>query len=427
MAENGTTLVDVPDVVNNALLDVASKQGFKAPRFHVTSGSRNRDGYMSTLYRCVIRDEDAAGPADLSVMVKISREGMEEMMAHLFGVEALTYETLIPTLKELGQLRAPLPWPKCYFTAVQGGHPYCLALEDFKPEGFVMLNMTRWPDADHLRLALDQIARFHGAGMALERLRPDLFKTLRDKLPDLTRTPEVFKMMKQFVGPVPTLPGLVKDRWPEGSEVHTVLTKLCDVFKTSFNKIIWPLVPKDGRGCTFIHGDCHVNNMAFKYDQNGKVEACKLYDFQATAYRIAAQDLMWLMFCNTEKATRDKHWDSLLRGYVAKVHETLRAAGFKDVDEIYSWDILQEQMRRLAMPTLCMMPIFSGLMNADDSVVNEVRENFANPTEKADGDGPAVLRLTPTLIKEYEGLVEDVVRWGWLPSLEDIDRIAAED
>ncbi|KAK3929865.1 Glutamate--tRNA ligase [Frankliniella fusca] len=49
MAENGTTLVDVPDVVNNALLDVASKQGFKAPR--------NRDGYMSTLYRCVIRDE----------------------------------------------------------------------------------------------------------------------------------------------------------------------------------------------------------------------------------------------------------------------------------------------------------------------------------------------------------------------------------
>ncbi|KAK3929864.1 Tol-Pal system protein TolB [Frankliniella fusca] len=399
--------------------------------------------------------QDAAGPADLSIMVKISREGMDDIMARMFGVEGLTYETLIPTLKELGQLRAPLPWPKCYFTAVQGGHPYCLALEDFKPEGFVMLDMKGWPDADHLRLALDQIARHHGAGMALERLRPDLFKTLRDKLPDLTRKPELFNMMRQFILPVPSIPGvllnffhfrrdlikfcqpcsdvdrarlagLVKDRYPEGSEVHTVLQKLCDVFMTSFNKIVWPLVSKDGRGFTFIHGDCHKNNIAFKYDKNGKVEACKLYDFQATSYKMAAQDLLVLMFCSTEKATRDKHWDSLLRGYVAKVHETLRAAGLKDVDEIYSWDILQEQMRRLAVPALCMMPIFYGLMNADDSVIDEVRDNLVNSTEKVDGDG-LVLRPTPKLIKEYEGLIEDVVRWGWLPSLEDIDRIAAED
>ncbi|KAK3912954.1 Alpha-hemolysin translocation ATP-binding protein HlyB [Frankliniella fusca] len=425
MAESGTTLVDVPNVVNNALLDIASKQGFKTPRFHVTSGSSNRDGYMSTLYRCVIRDEDTAGPADLSVMVKISREGMDDIMAHVFGVEALTYETLIPTLEELGQLRAPLPWPHCYFTAVQGGHPYCLALEDFKPEGFVML--TRWPDADHLRLALDQIARLHGAGMALERLRPDLFKTLRHKLPELMRNPELVHMARQFIRPVPSIPGLVQDRYPEGSEVHTVLKKLCDVFMTNFNKIIWPLVPKHGRGCTFIHGDCHVKNMAFKYDKNGKVEACKLYDFQSTSYRMAAQDLMLLMLCNTEKATRDKHWDSLLRGYVAKVHETLRAAGLTDLDKIYSWDILQEQMRRLAVPSLCMMPILYGLMNADDSVIDEVRDNLANSTENSDGDGAGALQPTPSLIKEYEGLIEDLARWGWLPSLEDIDRIAGED
>ncbi|XP_052126089.1 uncharacterized protein LOC127749953 [Frankliniella occidentalis] len=185
MAAADGSMVDVPDVVDNALRHIASKQGFKKPQFNVTSGSRNRDGFMSTLYRCVIRDEDSARPAELKIMVKISREGMETMMSNLFGVEGLVYETLIPAQEKLAGLREPLPWPKCYFSAVKGSHPYCLALEDFGPEGFVNADRSKGLDAAHMRLALEQLGKFHGASMALVRLRPELFKTIEDQVPNL--------------------------------------------------------------------------------------------------------------------------------------------------------------------------------------------------------------------------------------------------
>ncbi|XP_052120711.1 uncharacterized protein LOC113204128 isoform X2 [Frankliniella occidentalis] len=355
-------------------------------------------------------------------MVKISREGMETMMECLFGIEGLVYETLLPAQKELAGLREPLPWPKCYFSDVKGRQPYCLVLEDFGPEGFVNADRSKGLDAAHMRLALEQLGKFHGASMALVRLRPELFKTIKDQLPVLFRLPEFCNIMKPFIVPVPSLPGLVESRYPKGSHVHTVLRKLCDSFKDTFPQLMWPLPPEDGRGCTFVHGDCMINNMAFKYDKDGAVQACKLYDFQVGSYMEVAQDFMWLLFCNTEKEMRDEHWESLLRGYIDVVHDTLRASGCDDPEDIYSLDLLKEQLKRLAVPALCIQPLMWSFMTADDDQVDEVRNDMAAPEQSVS----VPLRTTPKLIEHYIGLIENVIDWGWFPTVEDIDRYTAE-
>lgn len=72
--------------------------------------------------------------------------------------------------------------------------------------------------------------------------------------------------------------------------------------------------------------------------QTGAVTGCCLIDFQTARYSTLAQDLTTLIMAGTDKATRDKHWDDLLRHYHAVLQATLRDAGVKDPDALYSWD-----------------------------------------------------------------------------------------
>ncbi|XP_052126086.1 uncharacterized protein LOC127749952 [Frankliniella occidentalis] len=120
---------------------------------------------------------------------------------------------------------------------------------------------------------------------------------------------------------------------------------------------------------------------------------------------------------------RDEHWESLLRGYIDVVHATLRASGCDDPEDIYSLDLLKEQLKRMSVPALCIQPLMRSFLTADDEDVEEARKGMAAPEPTAS----IALRTTPKLIEEYIGLIENVIGWGWFPTVEDVDRCAAED
>lgn len=84
--------------------------------------------------------------------------------------------------------------------------------------------------------------------------------------------------------------------------------------------------------------------------------------------------------------------------------------------------LLQDQLASAAAYALCMTPLYHNGMYAGPEVMAQCREYLGVP---GNNDKTFPIAVTPTFKARMEGLVEDVVRWGWLPSAEDIDRRVA--
>ena len=54
--------------------------------------------------------------------------------------------------------------------------------------------------------------------------------------------------------------------------------------------------PKEGQFCAVLHGDCWNNNFMFLYDDEGKLEAMKVLDYQLMRYGCIALDLVIYYF-----------------------------------------------------------------------------------------------------------------------------------
>ncbi len=63
---------------------------------------------------------------------------------------------------------------------------------------------------------------------------------------------------------------ILKNKYPIGSDVHSRLQRIFEIFKKDHIPLMGPL---DGPGYTIIHNDLHVNNMMFQYE---KVSAISL-------------------------------------------------------------------------------------------------------------------------------------------------------
>ena len=54
--------------------------------------------------------------------------------------------------------------------------------------------------------------------------------------------------------------------------------------------------PKEDQFCAVLHGDCWNNNFMFLYDDEGKLEAMKVLDYQLMRYGCIALDLVIYYF-----------------------------------------------------------------------------------------------------------------------------------
>lgn len=156
----------------------------------------------------------------------------------------------------------------------------------------------------------------------------------------------------------------MKDKYPEGSDVNVRLKNMLEVFERDNAALMCP-VPD--AGYTIIHSDNHVNNLLFQYDKasigphcrrrgpwpanrepllhvpqdTGKVQQCRLIDFQMVVYGNPAIDVLLVLYVCADKALRRGHWDSLLRAYHGEVQAVVSASGCEDPDAVYSWQVLQ--------------------------------------------------------------------------------------
>lgn len=67
------------------------------------------------------------------------------------------------------------------------------------------------------------------------------------------------------------------------------------------------------------HGDYLRNNIAYRYDDNGKAVDAMMFDFQTLRYASPMVDLSTFMSLSTGRIERDQHFWDIFRAY----HETL--------------------------------------------------------------------------------------------------------
>ncbi|KAJ1526565.1 hypothetical protein ONE63_008152 [Megalurothrips usitatus] len=126
----------------------------------------------------------------------------------IFLAEGFMYQTVLPAFAEVAKLEAPLPWPRCLRAAVAGPSPPLLVLGDLRPEGFRMVNRREPLDHHHCRLALTQLARFHGASMALKHRKPDVLKVIHDRLGGPEENVQMKELFTHFFAAAKSAPGM---------------------------------------------------------------------------------------------------------------------------------------------------------------------------------------------------------------------------
>ncbi|XP_034244154.1 uncharacterized protein LOC117646915 [Thrips palmi] len=406
MAANGAA-VAVPESVDRALKHIVHERGWKNPKYHIEQGSNDGDGYLSALYRIVIRNEDDP----LCLMCKAMLPSMEKshFVEGAFRCEIFVYNRLLPALEELVHLKKPLPWPRGYPTDPQSP---CLVIEDMKPQGFGINKRGATLDERQCRLIATQLARLHGAGMVLDKFRPDLIAELKEMVDEPVWLEELKNVFLPFLKSSVNTPDMLKDRFPP-----SVMEKLESISTMSIEDYFEYLRPDPEGGNSIVHGDCHVNNILFQQNEAGATVGCCLIDFQIVRYAWPAPDLAIILLCTTEKKLRDEHWASLMRQYHDELQGTLRAGGIEDPDSVYPWHMFQRQMQRACRMAVGMVPCMVHVFT-DDSAIKDVQGAIADATGSEEAKDSEVagfqVKDTPEVRRRYGDAVQSMLDWGWL-------------
>lgn len=116
------------------------------------------------------------------------------------------------------------------------------------------------------------------------------------------------------------------------------------------------------------HGDYNRNNVMFLYDGDGRPTDALPFDMATVRYGSPALDLSFFLYMNTDRRTRDAHWDGLLDAYCATL-----AAAVSDVApavRVPDRARLDAEMRERAFYGLAHVSFFVRVMLADSAAVD---------------------------------------------------------
>ncbi|CAG5101697.1 Protein of unknown function [Cotesia congregata] len=322
------------------------------------------DNYTSDMHRVTVEYRHNQGAKavteKISIIVKVAptAEGIHKDLiaeAGLFGIEIKMMTT---TLKEMQLiLKDKKLSGRCLYT--QEKDPPLLIIEDLAPLGFRMADRQAGLDLHHCILALRGLAKFHASSVAVYEKTPKYKETYVKGIFNTGNPPD---MIRFFTSGMKSLAKAVKS-WPELDDTYAdKLDKLADV---AYERASESRTPDESEFNVINHGDFWVNNMLFKYNDDGKVidhiflgfrsnaasrESCYVnnamnsivvdrirlsrhsdynVDFQLCVYGSPAVDLAYFFNTSPSEEVLSKHTDNLIEEYVKVLSETMKKIGCK--------------------------------------------------------------------------------------------------
>ncbi|XP_020283258.1 uncharacterized protein LOC109854513 [Pseudomyrmex gracilis] len=285
------------------------------------------DNYTSDMFRVNIefthgQDENKITDKK-SIIIKVApiAEGVRQDLiekADLFGVEILM---MTDTLKKMNKLLEPKyrVSGKCLYVQK---NPTLLVIEDLAVLGFRMACRQSGLDLDHCVLALRGLARFHAASVAICEKEPN-HKNIYTKGMFSADYPTNFRSF--FIQSTHIL-AKEAENWPEvkryvgklsnlADRIYQIGIDMCKVSEDEFNVI--------------THGDFWVNNMLFKYNNEGKPIEHIMVDFQICKYSTPAIDLHYFFNTSPAPVVYENHKSVLLNEYCNTLASTMKQLNCK--------------------------------------------------------------------------------------------------
>lgn len=175
----------LPGYIETMLHRIIDENGFSDYTMEIKRGSETGDGFLSELTSITIL-ENGNTDKRLDLVCKIAplnKNRRKEFFANIvFDRETTFYTKVAPTFtkfqddKHVPKEDQFLSYPKC-FAAVSDdeNEQYVIIMEDLRPQGFQMWNKAKPARIENLRLAMQELGKFHGLSIAMKDQQPEEF------------------------------------------------------------------------------------------------------------------------------------------------------------------------------------------------------------------------------------------------------------
>ncbi|XP_062551782.1 uncharacterized protein LOC134217041 [Armigeres subalbatus] len=301
------------DYLYEAIRRVAIEQGFTPELFSVDFDEETAiecDGFVNFVFKAIVNE----GDREFVLWCKVPPNDDQRSLA-LFKREVFFYREILPAFYEFqtekGVSRESgagfYGVPKCYLA-------HC-DTEKNEPEAAIILeydeNYEKWDwdklkpiDLDHSKVLMEQLGRLHALSFAMKSQKPELFEkfTLKDAL---VGNDDLVTLMRESYDRA-----LTTMRTRFAAEQDTIQLIKDKVFRelTTGSETNEPY-------CVVSHGDCWINNLIYKHDENNAATNVVLTDWQSSRYASPLLDLGYFFFICVGAQFRKDHLDNLLQHY----------------------------------------------------------------------------------------------------------------
>ncbi|KYM76310.1 hypothetical protein ALC53_13337 [Atta colombica] len=283
------------------------------------------DNYTSDMIRIIVEYSRGSKIKEKkSIIVKLSPllEGVRQKIVTQAGFFHTEMSMMSDTLNKMNKLLGSKHRLSAKILYAQNENPVLLVIEDLASLGFQMADRLSGLDLNHSILALHRLAMFHAASVALCEKEPKQKEMYTKGIFSNQHPPDIKEIF------IKSMKALADEsvNWPEVKKYSEKIAKLADhIFQIGLNA---SQLCEDEFN-VINHGDCHVNNMLFKYDNNGKPTDQIFVDFQISVYASPALDLLYFLNSSISLDIIEYKRDVLLNEYLDTLTTTMKLLNCK--------------------------------------------------------------------------------------------------
>ncbi|XP_037921451.1 uncharacterized protein LOC119658249 [Hermetia illucens] len=357
------------EVFRKCLEKDLKEDNIRIVHFEITPGSNPGDNYTSKIYRCkVIYNQPHTEDKTVHLIAKsiIIPTNMPDNDFNDNGIiekEMDVYQELLPKLSKF--LNGTVVAPKCYDIFTEPNQNFIF--EDMKALGYACADRVSGLDADHLKVVLNKIAKFHAASMKLLEEEPstqDAFNV--GFFSEQTLAQPLF--VELFRGNL-KLAVEILNEIPGYEHFSPKLLKIYDNFVDIALKVVELDPVKDIK--VINHGDLWVNNFLFKYDEETKEPTDVVFvDYQGTFVNSLAIDINYLFATSAQVNVIHRKLDLVEKYYYPVFANELRKLAFQPVPSLEDiFDQIKSREMFSIINLFTVLPLIS--INREESKTND--------------------------------------------------------
>ncbi|CAI6351443.1 unnamed protein product [Macrosiphum euphorbiae] len=317
---------ELPTIVSNG----AFGKNLKYVSFELDKDLVGQDQYMSTvLFGTVTTSDESKHRAVIKLKLRDEKTRIKFKIDFQFHNEITMYEKIIPFIIECYRSMRGVgdcPTLARYFYGRNKCGEFAekdlIILENVVPLGFRLSEERLFIDYDHLLIAVQALAKFHGLSYTAKHKDPE---HIRKIVMDIRETQ--FDEEGQYKFKNNALSRLGKrgvDRLLERSgdlyRDNEHIQRFKDLVDDGDNSLMRMFNPREPFSVV-CHGDFNRNNVLFQYNGAGLPVDILLFDFGTPRYGSPALDLSFFLYMNTTQDLRENRWDDLLNAYCLTLAE----------------------------------------------------------------------------------------------------------